>query len=64
MKSDFHDLLKRAVAGCQQSIQELLQMYAPLIDGHSYLRGKFDEDLRQYVIVHIVKNLNKFKIDL
>ena len=62
MESDFHDLLERAIAGCQHSIQALLQMYAPLINGHSYLHGKLDEDLRQYITMHIIRKLPKFQI--
>ena len=60
--SYFETLLKAAIAGQPQSIEQLLQMYRPLIDGHSYLRGKLDEDLKQYITMHIIKSLPKFKI--
>lgn len=62
MELIFRDLLERAIAGCRHSIRVLLQMYEPLINGHSYLHGKLDEDLRQYIIMHIVRKLPKFKI--
>lgn len=62
MELTFHDILERAIAGCRHSIQVLLQMYEPLINGYSYLHGKLDEDLKQYIIMHIVRKLPKFKI--
>lgn len=59
---NFKTLLETAIAGEPQSIEQLLQMYRPLIDGNSYLCGKFDEDLKQYITMHIIKSLPKFKI--
>ena len=46
MEYNFRYLLESAIGGCQ----------------YSYLHGKLDEDLRQYIIVHIIKKLPKFRI--
>lgn len=62
MEYNFRCLLESAIEGCQHSIERLLLLYRPLIDGNSYLHGKLDEDLRQYIIVHIIKKLPKFRI--
>ena len=62
MEDNFRCLLESAIEGCQHSIERLLLLYRPLIDGNSYLHGKLDEDLRQYIIVHIIKKLPKFRI--
>jgi DNA-directed RNA polymerase specialized sigma subunit len=59
---EFSDLLQGAIAGNQGDIEKLLQMYTPLINRTSFIRGKLDEDLRQYIMMHIIKNLSKFKI--
>lgn len=62
LQHGFKELLERAIGGCQYATQKLLKKYEPLINGHSYLHGKLDEDLKQFIIIHIVKKLPKFKI--
>ena len=32
----------------------------PLIDNNSYLHGQLDEDLKQYILMHIAINISKF----
>ncbi len=61
-KQDFKEVLERAVSGSHSDIELILDMYAPLIDRSSYIKGKLDEDLRQYILLHIIKNISKFKI--
>ena len=46
MEYNFRYLLESAIGGCQYSIERLLLLYRPLINGNSYLHGKLDEDLR------------------
>ena len=60
--NEFESVLIRAVSGSHSDIEFILKMYAPLIDRSSYFRGKLDEDLRQYILIHVVKNIAKFKI--
>lgn len=38
----------------------ILQLYMPLIDSNSYLRGQLNEDLKQYILMHIAINISKF----
>lgn len=59
---EFRRILQSAIAGNNTDIEKLLQMYGPLINANSYIRGKLDEDLRQYILMHIIKNLSKFTI--
>lgn len=61
-KRDFSVILASAISGNEADIEYILKMYAPLIDRNSYLKGQLDEDLRQYILMHIVKNISKFKI--
>lgn len=61
-KQDFKRVLERAVSGSQSDMELILDMYAPLIDRSSYINGKLDEDLRQYILLHIIKKISKFKI--
>ena len=34
----------------------------PMIEHNSYLYGRLDEDLKQYILIHIALNISKFKI--
>lgn len=59
---EFKLTLEKAVSGNSTSIEEILTLYAPLINSSSYIKGKLDEDLQQYIFMHIIKNISKFKI--
>ena len=58
----FKVILQNAIGGNCNDMDKLLQMYNPLIKRYSYIHGKIDKDLRQYLFVHIIKNLSKFII--
>ena len=57
----FENVLRQAINGSHEDIEIILKLYAPLIDRQSYLNGKFDEDLRQYILMHVIKNISKFR---
>lgn len=40
----------------------ILELYMPMIEHNSYLYGRLDEDLKQYILIHIALNISKFKI--
>ena len=46
----------------QYTKDEILEMYMPLINKHSYIDGAIDEDLRQIILMKIIKNIGKFKV--
>lgn len=63
MNSDnFKIILQKAILGSRTDIDKILKIYTPLINNSSYIKGKLDEDLRQYILMHIIKNIAKFKI--
>lgn len=41
-------------------LEVILKLYMPLIDSNSYLHGQLDEDLKQYILMHIAINISKF----
>lgn len=53
----FRDLLIRAQAGDNEAMTDILEMYMPLINKHSYVNGQLDEDLRQNILMEIVKSI-------
>lgn len=59
-KATFRRVLQGAVAGNHDDLEIILELYTPLIDKHCYIGGRFDEDLRQYILMRIALNINKF----
>lgn len=53
----FRELLIKAQAGDNEAMADILEMYMPLINKHSYVNGKLDEDLRQNIILEILKSI-------
>lgn len=60
--NNFKIILQKAILGSRTDIDQILKIYTPLINNSSYIKGKLDEDLRQYILMHIIKNIAKFKI--
>lgn len=61
-KEKFHNVLTGAVAGRHKDVEQILELYMPLIDKHSYVNGRLDEDLKQYLMIHIALQIGKFPI--
>lgn len=62
MSKSFSELLTRAIAGDHNAIEDILKMYAPLINHHSRIYGYIDEDCRQYIMMRIAIKISKFAI--
>lgn len=58
----FVEILKGAVAGNHEDLEKILKLYYPLIRRYSFDADQFDEDLYQYLLIHIALNINKFQI--
>lgn len=61
-KNEFEAILQGAVAGRHDDLERILELYEPLIRKHSYHNGVFNEDLHQYLLIHIALNINKFPL--
>ena len=61
-KDEFAAVLQGAVAGSHDDLERLLELYKPLIDKHSYHQGAYNEDLHQYLLIHVALNIGKFPI--
>ena len=59
---EFRSILTAAVAGEHYALEIILKQYSPLINRYSVIDGKLDEDLRQYILMHIALNIGKFSI--
>ena len=58
----FAAVLQGAVAGRHEDLEQILELYEPLIRKHSLHSGTFNEDLHQYLLIHIALNINKFPL--
>ena len=56
----FRELLRRAQTGDNEAMTDILEQYIPLINKYSFINGKLDEDLRQNILLEIVKSIKKF----
>ena len=56
---EFHRILKEDVDGSHEALEILLHLYEPLIRKHSMIDGELDEDLRQYIMIHIALNISR-----
>ena len=61
-KDEFAEVLVSAMAGNHEALEVLLELYEPLINKHCYIDGVLDEDLRQYILVHIALTISKFPL--
>lgn len=61
-KSEFAEILTRATEGDHTALGRIFELYMPLIDKHSVVGGRFDEDCKQYIMFQIVLQITCFKI--
>lgn len=61
-KNDFRKVLQAAVKGDHAALEIILDIYGPLIRKHSHIDGIFDEDLHQYILIHIALKISQFNI--
>lgn len=58
---EFELTLKQAVGGNNDAIMRIIKLYEPLINNSSIIDGKFDEDLKQFILLRVVRKISKFK---
>ena len=58
--SEFKKVLQGAVMGNHRDLETILELYMPMIEHNSYLYGRLDEDLKQYILIHIALNISKY----
>lgn len=61
-KSEFAEILTMAIAGHSTALDKIFDLYMPLIDKHSVVDGRFDEDCKQYIMIQIALQISHFKI--
>ena len=59
---NFQELIIRAKRGENSAIEELLEMYRPLLTKESIVEGVFDEDLYKELCYRFIQYIDKFEI--
>jgi DNA-directed RNA polymerase specialized sigma subunit len=58
---EFEKLLFRAKAGDKQAVNQIIQMYSPLLIKNSLINGVFEEDLYQELVIELLKCIRYFR---
>ena len=58
--NEFREILVRAQTGDNEAMTDILELYMPLINKHCFVNGMLDEDLRQNILLQIVKSIKNF----
>ena len=59
---EFRNTLSKATAGDVEALADIIELYMPLINSYSYVAGKFDADLRQTILLHILENISRSEV--
>lgn len=62
---EFEEILYRAQMGNKQAVEQIVEMYQPLLIKNALVDGAFDKELHQDLITEIIKCIRDFrKIEL
>ena len=60
--AEFERTLRRAIAGNEEDLEQIFKLYEPLIYKYSCIKGEYNEDMHQQLLLHIALNIHKFPI--
>ena len=58
-KMSFRDLIIEAQKWNNEAMTEIIETYMQVVNKHSYIDGRIDEDLRQEILLKIIMNIEK-----
>ena len=58
---EFERVLFRAKQGDEKAIEQILEMFRPMLIRNALIRGVFDEDLYQELAIETLKCIQRFK---
>ena len=59
---EFELTIRRAIAGSEKDLELIFKLYEPLIYKYSCIKGEYNEDMHQQLLLHIALNIHKFPI--
>ena len=57
---EFETVLRKAIAGSEKDLELIFELYEPLIYKYSCVKGEYNEDMHQQLLLHIALNIHKF----
>ncbi len=60
--AEFELAVRRAIAGSEEDLERIFKLYEPLIYKYSCIKGEYNEDMHQQLLLHIALNIHKFPI--
>lgn len=60
--AEFELAIRRAIAGSEEDLERIFKLYEPLIYKYSCIKGEYNEDMHQQLLLHIALNIHKFPI--
>ena len=58
---ELYEIIEKAVNGNVKSKFEILILFDPLIKNQSYIRGKFNQDCKEYIEDRLFESIEKFR---
>ncbi len=58
--ADFELVLRQAMAGNEEALELIFELYEPMIYKYSCIKGEYSEDMHQQLLLHIALNIHKF----
>ena len=58
---ELFNVIEKAVNGDTKSKFEILILFEPLINKESYIKGKFNQECKEYIEDRVFDNIEKFK---
>lgn len=59
---NFEETLFRAKQGDTEAVEQILEMYCPLLIKNALVNGRFDEDLYQELVVETLKCIQYYRV--
>lgn len=59
---DFERVLFRAKMGDKYAVQQMVEMYRPLVIKNALVNGVFNEDLYQELMLELLRCIQSFKV--
>jgi len=59
---EFEEILFRAQQGDKKAIEQILEMFRPMLIRNALIWGVFDEDLYQEFVIETLKCIKKFRM--
>ena len=60
--AEFELVLRKAIDGSEEDLELIFKLYEPMIYKYSCIKGEYNEDMHQQLLLHIALNIHKFPV--